>query len=305
MKRGTGLVSFLVIVLGMVTMSGQGCQGSKSIVGMGTESSNGGLNFGPGQGQPAFQATVYNWVRTQNCTICHGATTPPLFAQADPVAAYAAAKTVVDFNNVDSSTFIDHAGNNHCGMSICASPANSATMKSLLEQWASVENAVPVGPGGPSGPGAAFLTASVNLPATIPSLTQNPAPVRFQLSGLQPAVPALSKAIAEVEIQFSNATTYRVNRIKIVGATAPVNLTGVHVYLKAPSVAGPGFEEAVQAAAWAALQVTLPVSTVPSPLPTGVMTTVTPLSTNAILLDAVNAGGAAQTVMTLGFDNLQ
>jgi hypothetical protein len=258
-------------------------------------------------GLEAFRSGLYAFASpSTSCGLCHASTQVPLFASPDVQAAYAAAKPLVDFANPTNSLFIVYAGNNHCGVaSVCGPSAGSAAIvQQDLVQWASAE----VPPAGGSPPGAqAFLTASMSIPpiSTLPTLmTGKTALLRFALSDLKPAVASLAKAVLELEVVAPNATEYRFSNPKIGGSSAVVQLTGLHVLVKPSSVAGPGSEDTNQGDTWDGIAASIPVSTLPSPLPTTPLA-VAPLDTRAIAVGAYTSTGVLNDTITVGFDVLQ
>lgn len=253
---------------------------------------------GSSKGLQEFQTGLYAFVKAQNCVKCHGAVVNPMFAAADVQAAYSAAKSRVDFKAPENSKFVTYVGNGHCGDVVCSNPANGDVVKNLLVAWAEAELDHT---GDPVNPGAAkFATATVNLPATIPTLASaNPALIRFSLNQLSPAVPALANAILEVEVHMANPTTYRVNRPKIVGNTTPVSLDGIHILIRPASGMGMGVEDP-NGAAWAQIAVTAAIAARPATLPTTPLAA-TPLRTNAIFMGTQSASDA----MTIVLDNVR
>lgn len=249
-----------------------------------------------------FQNGLYAFVKAQNCVKCHGAAVNPMFAAPDARAAYQNAKTRVDFSATGSSKFIPYAGNNHCGDVACSNPANSATVRTLLEEWADAETDDGDADPNPVQPGAnQFVTAGVNVPANLPTLmAATPAVIRFQLAQLNPAVPALAGAVLELEIQKSNPTTYRINRPKIVGNTAPVQIDGIHVFVKPSGMAGLGVEDTNQGDLWADIAVTAQIAPRPAVLPSTPLTA-TPLQTQAIFIPIQSA----TDVITVVLDNVR
>ena len=83
-----------------------------------------------------------------------------------------------------------------------------------------------------------------------------------------------------------------------------VQLTGLHVLVKPSAVAGPGGEDANQGDTWDAISASIPVSTLPNPLPTTPLS-MTPLDTRAIAVGAYSSTGALNDTITVGFDVLQ
>jgi hypothetical protein len=242
------------------------------------------------KGLAAFKSGFYAFAKSQNCVKCHAAIQAPHFGSPDLATAYSEALPLVDFNNPNASIIPIYAGNGHCADTPCSDPANTDKVKSLLRSWASAE----LSGGGDISDTPTYMTASVTLPATIPALTSaNPGVVRFDLSQLDPAVPVLSGAILEVEIQMSNATEYRVSRLKIAGNTAAVTISGVHVYIN-------GSEDTSQGSVWNGLSATAPVFALPKTLPTRPLGA-TPLTTQALNIPLQSASD----VMTIGIENIQ
>lgn len=259
-------------------------------------------------GLEAFRSGLYAFASpSTSCGLCHASAQVPLFASPDVQAAYAAAKPLVDFANPTNSLFIVYAGNNHCGVaSVCGPSAGSAAIvQQALVQWASAE--VPPAGGGSPPAAQAFLTASMPIPdiSTLPTLmTGKTALLRFALSDLKPAVASLAKAVLELEVVAPNPTEYRFSNPKIGGSSAVVQLTGLHVLVKPSSVAGPGSEDTNQGDTWDGIVASIPVSTLPSPLPTTPLA-VTPLDARAIAVGAYTSTGVLNDTITVGFDVLQ
>jgi hypothetical protein len=250
---------------------------------------------GSSSGLAAYESGFYAFTKTQGCVTCHGNGTGPQFAASDVGSAYTVAKTLMNFADPDNALFVTYAGNGHCGVAVCADPSIRSEVKILMEQWAQAEG------GHPTVSGPKYLTASVALPATIPAITATtPGVVRFQLSQLNTPVAALSGAIFEVEIQLISPGEYRVRNPKIVGSSAAVEVTGIHVFLRAASGTGLGSEDVNQGLLWDSLQVSAPVVALPKTLPTGPLTA-TPLATTSLALQAISSAD----VMTIGFDNLE
>jgi hypothetical protein len=174
-----------------------------------------------------------------------------------------------------------------------------------LVQWASAETSSGTGSPPPAAP--AYLTASMTIPAisALPTLTAGKTAVlRFPLSGMTPAVASLSKAVLELEIVAPNPTEYRFTSPKIGGSTAVVQLTGLHVLVKPSAISGPGSEDANQGDTWDGITASIPVSTLPNPLPTTPLS-MTPLDTRAIAVGAFTSTGDLNDTITVGFDVLK
>jgi len=257
-------------------------------------------------GLEAFRSGFYAFASpSTSCGRCHASAQVPLFASPDVDAAYAAAKPLVDFANPTNSLFIVYAENNHCGVAaVCGAGSGSgAVVQQDLVQWAGAE----ASGGGPPAPAQPYLTASLPIPpiSTLPTLmTGKTALLRFALSDLKPAVASLGTAVLELELVAVNATEYRFSSPKIGGGTAVVQLQGVHVLVKPSSVAGPGSEDTNQGDTWGDIMVSIPVSTLPSPLPTTPLA-VAPLDTRAIAVAAYTSSGVLNDTITVGFDVLQ
>jgi hypothetical protein len=260
-------------------------------------------------GLAAFRSGFYAFASpSSSCGLCHASVQVPLFASPDINVAYAAAKPLVDFAQPANSLFIVYAGNDHCGVaSVCGAGAgNAAIVQGDLVQWANAEVLAGSG-GGPPAAAQAFLTASVSIPSisTLPTLmTGKPALLRFALSDLHPAVASLGNAVLELEILAPNTTEYRFSNPKIAGGTAVVQLTGLHVFVKPSSVAGPGSEDTSQGDTWDGITVSIPASSLPNPLPTTPLA-VAPLDTRAIAVGAYTSSGVLNDTITVGFDALQ
>jgi len=148
------------------------------------------------------------------------------------------------------------------------------------------------------------LTVEARI-STLPTLTAGrTAVLRFALSNLKPGVAPLANAILELEIVAPNPTEYRFTNPKIGGNTAVVQLTGLHVLVKPSAVAGPGSEDTNQGDTWDTISASIPVSTLPNPLPTTPLS-MTPLDTRAIAVGAYSSTGDLNDTITVGFDVLQ
>ena len=265
----------------------------------------------PGGGSPGFvefQKGLYAWGKDNSCTTCHAGTIKPYFVSPDATIAYNEAKdaNIVDFGNPANSVVIGHSGNGHCNVLACQNPASPAKVTELVQAWALAENG-PIAPGGPtpttmpSGPLPKFLTATVPMPATIPTtMVANPAIIRLQLSGL--GIPALANAILEIEIQMITPDFYRISRPKIGGNSAAVNVTGLHVFIKGPNDGGIGTEDA-EGSLWDNLTATAAVFQLPANLPA------TRINAVALTLQAITtpkkAVAPAVDMITVAFDNIQ
>jgi hypothetical protein len=242
--------------------------------------------------------------------MCHASVQAPFFASPNVQTAYTAAKTLVDFHNPTSSLFIVYAGNNHCGVASMCGPSSGspAIVQQDIVQWAKAETSSSSSSDAGSPPaGLGYLTASMTIPpiATLPTLTAGKTAVlRFALANLSPGMAPLANAILELEIVAANPTEYRFTNPKIGGSTAVVQLTGLHVLVKPSAVAGPGSEDANQGDTWDGISVSIPVSTLPSPLPTTPLT-MTPLDTRAIAVGAYSSTGDLNDTITVGFDALK
>ena len=263
----------------------------------------------PATGLDAFRSGFYAFASpSTSCGGCHASVQAPFFANPDVQTAYTASKALVDFANPTNSRFIAYAGNNHCGIaSVCGpSSGNTAIVQRDLVQWATAETS-PGYDGGPPAAGPAYLTASMAIPpiSTLPTLTAGKTAVlRFALSNLKPAVAPLASAILELEIVAANKTEYRFTNPKIAGSTAVVQLTGLHVLVKPSAVAGPGSEDTNQGDTWDAITASIPVSTLPTPLPATPLA-VAPLDSRAIGVGAYTSASDLNDTITVGFDALQ
>jgi hypothetical protein len=261
------------------------------------------------QSLEAFETTVYAFGQNQGCVKCHGRSVNPQWLNPTIGTAYSFARPFVDFNDPTTSVIATNAGNNHCGDPVCADPANVAVMQDLLLQWATIERSLseennPPPSGGTTLPNPPVRTATMAIPASLPLITASrPAVIRFDLSALTPAVPALAGAILEISIQSYNSaqTTYKIFNPRIAGNTAAVLISGIHVYVRPASGAGLGSEDVNQGLGWANLNATAAPVALPVTLPTGPLTTATPLVNTSIGVD-VQAVGA--DVITLGFSSI-
>jgi len=263
----------------------------------------------PSPGLDAFESGFYAFASPPaSCGGCHAGSQTPYFASHDVQTAYTASKALVDFANPTSSRLIAYAGNNHCGVaSLCGPNSGSpAIVQQDIVQWANAET--PSSPdAGPPPQVLPYLTASMAIPAisTLPTLTSGKTAVlRFPLSNLKPAVAPLANAILELEVVAANQTEYRFTNPKIGGSTAVVQLTGLHVLVKPSTVAGAGSEDKYQGDTWDAISTSIPMSTLPNPLPTTPLA-MTPLDTRAIGVGAYSSSGDLNDTITVGFDVLQ
>lgn len=284
-----------VLLTAFFNACGPGLSMAPSAGSSGTFSSDG---LGTAAGFQAFKTTFYAYTQTQGCVMCHGGSVSPKFAQPDSYQAYQEALgfqigsttlPLIDFSNPDGALFIAYAGNNHCGQLPCADPNNSATVKTLIEQWANAERTS----GGQTNTVVTkYKTAVMTMPATIPASTSaTPGVIRFDLSNLSPTYSTFTGAILELEVQMVNPTEYRFAKPKIVGATTATTITGMHVYVN-------GQEDHSQGS-WDGLTIAVPVSTKPATLPTGPIAQ-TPLLTTAMYAMMTSATDTIQ----VGFDDL-
>ena len=91
----------------------------------------------------AFQSSFYVFA-ANTCATCHsdktfGGNVPqnPLFAASDVTTAYNDAKPFANFNTPSSSILVQYAGNNHCGLGVCANNSPAAT--AAITTWAAAE----------------------------------------------------------------------------------------------------------------------------------------------------------------------
>ncbi len=256
----------------------------------------------------AFESTVYNFGKANGCVKCHGGSVNPQWLNADPRTAYSFARPLVNFANPTASTFVNYVSNNHCGDPVCRDPANTSVIQDMLLQWAAIEmnqasNGLPPSDGTTLA-NPPFVTATTPIPANPPLITSNSrAVVRFNLSQLQPPIARLNGAILEVSVQSYNSayTTYKIFDLRVVGASAPVTLDGVHVYVRPATGTGIGNEYVNQGNIWSSLVALVPVIAVPSPLPTGPMTSATPLVGTSLAIPIQSASD----VITIGFKDIR
>lgn len=260
------------------------------------------------QSLDAFQSSVYAFGQSQGCVKCHGATVSPLWLSTNLSFAYSLAASMVDFNNPAASIFALYSGNNHCNDPACQNTSNVSVMQNNLTQWASVEALIhgdsPPITSGTTLANPAFVTAAMPVPASIPLVTTNTtAVIRFDLTNLTPQVEALKGAILEISIQHYNAglTQYKIFNPRLMGATAPVTLSGLHVYIRAASGTGLGMEDTNQGLLWSALHVTPMVVAIPSPLPTGPSTSIAPLTRTSLAAQVQST----EDVIAIGFASIQ
>jgi hypothetical protein len=260
------------------------------------------------QSLQSFQTTVYAFGQIQGCVKCHYSNVNPQWMNADLATAYSFARPLLNVADPANSIFATFVANNHCNDPVCADPNNIPTMQDLLSQWATVENSqtsgsAPVTTGLPlSNP--PYVTATVAIPAGLPLVTAAaPAVIRFDLSVLTPTVAALNGATLEVSIALYNSvgTTYKIYNPRLVGNSAAVTLSDIHVYIRPATGSGLGTEDLDQGLTWTETNYMVPITAAPSPLPTGPMTTVPALTT-------LSAGAAVQSaadVITIGFAGIQ
>jgi hypothetical protein len=257
----------------------------------------------------AFQTTVYTFGQQQGCVTCHSSRVNPQWMNGDIRAAYAFARPFLDPNDPASSAFASYAANGHCGDPICMNAANVSLMRDQLQAWANVELDEANNTGLPPAPGLTlanppYVTATMPIPANLPLLTANqPAVIRFDLSQLTPAVPALAGAILEISIRSYNIamSTYKIYNPRIVGDSSPVRLTGLHIYVRPAAGSGLGTEDVAQGLEWSQITVQSMMTPIPIPLPAGPMSSVTPLTSRIL---GVGAQSGAD-VITLGFAQIQ
>lgn len=247
-----------------------------------TQGSSGNLNA---EQILAFRTTFYAFAKSQGCVKCHESNVSPHFASLDINEAYRSASgfrngsttvKLIDFDLPVASTFIDYAGNSHCSDTPCSDPDIRPAVQSALEMWAASE--IALGRGGSAIPLKVpkFFTASLRVPATIPTIfTNTPAVLRFALSELSPKVPALNGAILEIEIQMVNDNSYRLSKPKIAGNSVSIAITDLSVFIKATNdPLTHGHEDISQALNWHAVDATAAVFALPATLPATPLTAV-------------------------------
>jgi len=223
-----------------------------------------------GSGLAVFTSGFYAFAQ-KNCVACHGSTQAPLFAVANINTAYAAAKTVVDFDNPASSVVAIYAGNGHCGVSSCS--GQTATVVPLLESWAAAE-ANPTTTTGtnpeaglvPPSAGIAYFTAPVIIPANIPGPGTTFSIMRWKLNSLTPTSAQVAGGYFEMQIQLLTPTSYRITMPKLAVASATI-VTSVHVMIAPAGTPGNGEEDPL-AMDWSTINVNVPAFTIPTTLPT-------------------------------------
>lgn len=253
----------------------------------------------------AFSSTIYSFGQSQGCVACHGRTVNPQWMSSDLETAYSFARPKLDVNNPTGSIFATYVANNHCGNPICADPANVPVVQDLLAQWAAVEYAHNgQQTGGTTLPNPPYVTATMAIPANLPLITSGKlAVMRFDLSQLAPQVPALVGAVLEISIQSYNSamTNYKILNPRLMGNTASVRLTGLHVYVRPVSGSGLGTEDLNQGDLWSAVDRVQAMTAMPSPMPSGPATTIVPLSSTSL---AISSRSAAD-VITIGFADIK
>jgi hypothetical protein len=297
------------LIFGLVALIATGC-GPVSETGGNTRplylSSGGG---GSEAGLQAFKSGLYSFVNTQGCVKCHASIVTPRFAATDVSVAYAEARgaqrgssaPLVDFSNPANSIFIVYSGNNHCGDVACSNPAIRTNVQSALLAWANAELSGSPGDTDDTHTRAKFMTSSLAIPTDLPDLTvATPGVLRFPLAVFGTKIPALKNALLEVELQLVNPTTYRVSKPKIVGNTAAVKVTGLHVYVRAAAGSGTGVEDTRQGDLWVSVSAIADIFAMPKQPPKGPNTAV-PLSTLALAIPVPDPA----SVMTIGFDSLE
>lgn len=256
-------------------------------------SSNADQNNLGAPGIESFKTGLYAFAQARNCVKCHGSLIRPHFASLDIDSAYAVATgfrngsttvKLIDFSNPAASVFIEYAGNSHCSDTPCGDPAVRPNVQKALEDWAAAEMSTNVpAPGSTPPPGSTpvavtykYLTASLKVPATIPSiLVTAPALLRFPLSGLKPPVAGLANAILEIEVHMASDSLtvvenqYRLMNPKIVGSTTALGITNVSVFMKAtndnPNEVG--LENMSVPVNWHSVVFNLPITALPAPIP--------------------------------------
>lgn len=240
-------------------------------------------------GFAAFQQGFYTHVKTLGCTKCHDSNVNPYFASSNANAAYqnalgsraSSSAKLVDFNNPNSSIFIEYSGNSHCGDTACSDPNNRAITQQHIQNWAQAEISIDDNPSvsTPTTVAYKYITGSMRVPASIPAISATtPAVIRFDLAQLQPAIAGLQNALLEIEIQYVNTNVYRLNRPRIVGATTNLVFSNLKVYMK--QVADPsilGLEDLTYTSNWHDVVNQPALVAKPATLPAGPITAATPL----------------------------
>jgi hypothetical protein len=292
----------IIVPLSLVPALGSGCSAEHAGEDSGSLSSE-----GTASGLDAFQNGLYGFFRTANCTQCHasGGEAPAQywFAQSDVSTAYSIALTLVNdnFSNPTGAPWPTYAQNNHCANPICTIAANQAVVQGMVNTWFSAEIAASGSTGAPQAI-AKYLTSTMPIPATLPMVVSKAAPavIRFPLAKVDPSLASIAGAILEIDIQLISSTEYRITAAKIAGNTAPVTITGIHVYLKTSTAGGVGTEDPNQGEAWDAISATAAVFALPTTLPATPLGAV-PLVTTEEDLQVQSSSD----VITIGFDNLQ
>jgi hypothetical protein len=284
--------TIFTLLLGVLIAGFQNCSGTH-------QANDGGLSSfsSPGGGggpEAAFYEGFYSFTQSQGCVACHGSTQIPKFAQPDVNAAYAAFQGLVNPTDPGSSIIITYSGNGHCLVAACQSSASPPKVAAFLAAYAAAVTGTPVQP---ISVAPKYLTPSMPMPTTIPAITvATPAVVRFPLASF--GIPSLSNALLEVEIQMVNTTEYRVGRPKIMGNTAVVTVSGIHVFIKpSTQTTGIGTEDPDQGSNWVNLIAAAAISTLPATLPTGPLAA-TPLTTIANEMQMQSASD----MITIGID---
>jgi hypothetical protein len=298
-----GMVSLLIAsVLALANCSAQHSGSPGITIAASTEAPS-------AQSLQSFQTTVYAFGQTQGCVQCHSGAVNPQWMNADLATAYSFARPLLNVNDPTNSIFATYVANDHCNNPICANSANIPTMQDLLSQWATVElsqtgenyTSVAAGSAMPDPP---YVTATMPIPSGLPLITaKTPDVIRFDLSALTPPVASLNGAILELSIDLYNtdSTTYKVFNPRLAGNTAPVTISGIHVYVRTAGGTGLGTEDVNQGLQWTQLTLTSEAMPLPSPLPSGPMTLITPLVTTSLGI----AVQSSSDVITVGFGGIQ
>lgn len=315
-------VAFAAVTLLM--FSGAGCMGLSSSDSAQAPSLQGGAIGGggstasfanvSGSALQAFQKGLYSFALS-NCVQCHGLTQIPLFAASNVNEAYfAIAKPdYVNFQNPSASLIVAYAGNGHCGINNCMGSSQSAAVQNFIQAWEAALVAAPSsapGAGGTgSGSSAAFVlpssaisyeTAAMNLPVPLPLPTTATsfALLRWNLGEtdqLSPANAAVGNSIFEVEVQQFTPTVYRFMNPRFANATgSPITVSGLHLLVNG--------EEFPLAVDWVTAVNASVNPNMPNPVPSGPMTSVTPLTTDAMDVEVSLAPNV--DVIQFGFETL-
>lgn len=129
-SQGIEWISFSLLLLSSCEL--QGINKAPQAVAAGSSTSAAALGGGIG----VFKSSVYN-LTTAKCAGCHKSDQAPLIADDDVNAAYAAAKSEVNWTDLSSSKLLAKIDDGHCGP-YCSGPYTAA-MANYMSTWAMAE----------------------------------------------------------------------------------------------------------------------------------------------------------------------